>query len=77
MDFAELSILGWIGISIRIAWLISIAVKPDWHFSYENRLIQMRKTDMYVVGEVSEYIYMGCRFTISLILMWVITGWTF
>lgn len=75
MDFSELGIFGWIGMLIRIAWVISIAVKQDWHFSYEGRLIQIRAMDQYVVGEVSEYIYMGLRFVLSTIIMFVVTGW--
>lgn len=75
MDFSELGALGWIGILIRIAWVVSIAVKQNWHFSYVERLIQLRKMDQYVVGEVSEYIYMGLRFTLSTIIMFVVTGW--
>ncbi len=75
MDFENLGMLGWIGILIRIVWVVSIAVKQDWHFSYEGRLIQIRAVDQYVVGEVSEYIYMGLRFVISTIIMFVVTGW--
>lgn len=75
MDFSELTGLGWTGIAIRIIWFITVVWKPHWHFNYEERLIQIKIVDYYVMGEVLEYIYMAARFILSTIILWVVTGW--
>lgn len=74
-DFSDLNFLGWIAVMIRVAYILSVVLKSEWHFNYENRLIQIRDVDKYVYSETMEYVYMGIRFVVSTILMFTITGW--
>lgn len=75
MDFMDLGLLGWIGILIRTVYVLSIPLKPTWHFNYAERLFQIREVDKYVPDETTEYIYMGLRFVAISIVLFVVTGW--
>lgn len=75
MDFSELNALGWIGVAIRLLVFITVVWKPSLYFNYEKRFPKIRTVDYYIYNEYSEYAFMGLRFIVFFILMWVVTGW--
>lgn len=75
MDFSELTVLGWVGVLIRIVWILSMMIVPKIHFSYYSRFPKINSIDQYLPYENVQTIYMIIRAIVLFFFMWIITGY--
>lgn len=75
MDFSELTVLGWVGVLIRIVWILSMMIVPKIHFGYYSRFPKINSIDQYLPYENVQTIYMIIRAIVLFFFMWIITGY--
>ena len=71
--FGSLSLIGWLGVFIRVAVVLSIPMKPQWWFNYYERFPKWNAFDDYTYTEVRLWGFMAIRFVVILFVVHVVT----
>ena len=71
--FESLSLIGWLGIVLWIAFAVLVFTKKEWFTSYEDRVPKLTYFDEILYEDWHFYVFMIVRFIVMLIVLFIIT----
>ncbi|MFV1457341.1 hypothetical protein [Bacillus mycoides] len=72
--YEGLGMFGWVAVAIRVALILSIFMKSNWWFNFEERMPRFTMFEDYLYTEVRIFVFMGLRLVVVFCGIWVFTN---